>query len=92
MIQDIQIDDELTALWEKVYNAIVLYLLDNGLINVSVEIPNSRVKSIFVSDDKILSLTDFDGVTDAAEGYEDCVLYDVYRALKGCHHQGRAFR
>ena len=74
----INIDDELSALWQKVYNAIVQLVFENKLQNTPIELHDCAIKSLLVDNNGVLSLTDCNGNSDFAENFEDAILYEVY--------------
>lgn len=78
----INIDDELTALWQRIYNAIVQFVLDNKLQNTPIQLHGCVVKSLLVDNDGVLMLTDYNGHIDFAENFEDAVLYEVYDSIR----------
>lgn len=79
--QFVDIDGYLSTLWQKVYDAIVQYILDNNLINTPIVLHNGDVESVFMGDDNVLILKDKNGISDFAENFDDEVLYKVYASL-----------
>ena len=81
MGNQINIEEELTLIWQRIYTEIVHYVLTKGLRNKKIELKNSLIKYVFVDIDNILLLIDYNGNTNYAEDYEDSILYDVYNNL-----------
>ncbi len=81
MGNQINIEEELSAIWQRIYVDIVHYVLTQGLKNQEIKLNNCLIKSLFVDIDNILLLTDYNGNTNFAENYEDPVLYEVYNTL-----------
>lgn len=79
---EIDIDDELSILWQKIYNSILQFIMDKGLTDISIELQNCCIKSLLVSSDGIINLTDHNNATDFAENFDDTVLYEVYQTLQ----------
>ncbi|MBQ3634650.1 MAG: hypothetical protein II951_03430 [Bacteroidales bacterium] len=77
----IDIDDELSLLWSRLYGCIVNIASSNLLIGTPVLLDGVFVKSVIVSSDGCLSFTDNDGNTDIAEQFDDCVMYDAYKCM-----------
>ena len=49
---------------------------------ISIELQNCCIKSLLVSSDGIINLTDHNNATDFAENFDDTVLYEVYQTLQ----------
>lgn len=80
----VNIDEELTELWESVYSAI-LGIVDREYWRGNIiEFSDSLlVKSVMVTPDGYVRLTDSDGESDFAEQFTDEYLYEAYRRLTG---------
>ena len=84
--KQINIEDELAILWQRVYNAIVDIVKSNNMVNVPVEINTNDVKSIIVDSSGYISVTSYNGENDFLENYEDDVIYKIYEKLL-CHSE-----
>lgn len=80
--ETINIDDEFSALWQKVYNAIVQFVLDNNLQNTPIELHDCAIKSLLVDNDGVLILTDCNGNSDFAENFDDAIFYEAYESFR----------
>lgn len=81
--QKIYIEDELSNLWQNVYDAIIAIVVENGLIGKQILLNGIHTKSLLVERDNTIFITTYDEHCDYAENYEDEVLYDTYTFL--CH-------
>ena len=85
MNQQIDIEDELSALWQRIYTEIVRILKEHNQINTTIELSDCLIKSIIVDEEGILQFTSHDEITDCAENFTDTVIYDVYDKLTQSH-------
>ena len=78
----LDIDDELTELWEKVYDAIVDIVDNKYAREYEIELSDSLlVKSLIVTYDGFIKLSDVHDVYDFIEQFEDEYIYDIYNSL-----------
>lgn len=82
MNQQIDIEDELSMLWQRIYAEIVRLVKEHNQTNTTIELSNCPVKSLIVDDEGILLFTSYnDDITDYAENFADAVIYDVYEKI-----------
>lgn len=79
---EIDIENELAILWQKIYNSILQFIMDKGLTDTPIELQNCCIKSLLVTSDGTIYLTDHNGTKDFVENFEDIVLYEVYQSLQ----------
>lgn len=81
--KEFDIDEQLSALWQGTYNAII-DIIDSFFIRGSIiKLSNSHLlKYVKVSCDGVISLCSTAELIDYAEEFEDCYLYEAYRELK----------
>lgn len=79
---EIDIENELAILWQKIYNSILQFIMDKGLTDTPIELQNCCIKSLLVTSDGTINLTDYNGTKDLAETFDDFVLYEVYQSLQ----------
>lgn len=80
--EPVNIDEELTELWESVYSAIVGIVDREYARGNSIEFSDSYlVKSVMVTSDGYVKLADCTGESDFAEQFTDEYLYEAYRRL-----------
>lgn len=79
--ESINIDDELSVLWKRVYNGIVSRIVSLELVDKRIILSSKYIYSVLVDKDGILVLTDYNGHNDFAEDFKDCVLYEVYERI-----------
>lgn len=81
MDKRISIEDELSVIWQRIYDEIVHCVTVQGLVNQFVDLANCYVKFLLVDDEGFLYLINYEGEAKFAEYYEDSVLYEVYNNL-----------
>lgn len=79
--ESINIDDELSVLWKRVYNGIVSRIVSLELVDKRIILSSKYIYSVLVDKDGILVLTDYNGHNGFAEDFKDCVLYEVYERI-----------
>lgn len=79
--KQINIEEELTILWQRVYNGIVDIVINNNMVNIPIEINTNDIKSITVDCSGYISVTTHYGENDFLENYEDGVIYNIYEKL-----------
>lgn len=77
----INIEEELTILWQRVYNGIVDIVKNNDMVNVPIEINTNDVKSIIVDSSECISVITYNGENGFLENYEDEMIYNIYEKL-----------
>jgi len=82
MNQHIDIDEQLSELWLKLYHDIVSMVSRRRSIGREIKLQDCCVHSLFVDEDGILMLIDFNGTIDFVENFEDSVLYKVYDSFR----------
>ncbi len=83
----VNIEEELTILWQRVYNGIVDIVKNNNMVNTPIEINTDYIKSLTVDNSGSISITTLTGDNDFLENYEDAVIYKIYEILasEDCH-------
>lgn len=79
--KQVNIEEELTILWQRVYNGIVDIVKNNNMVNIPIEINTDYIKSLTVDTSGCISITTLNGENDFLENYEDAVIYKIYEIL-----------
>ncbi|MBE6311558.1 MAG: hypothetical protein E7076_00150 [Bacteroidales bacterium] len=81
MNQQIDIEYELSALWQRIYDETVRIAKECKRINIPIELSDCQIKSVIVDNDGTLLFITHNGKRDYAENYEDAVMYEVFQKL-----------
>ena len=75
------IDSELTKLWQCAYDNIVQYAISKNIIGKPIVLSNGCVKEMCVDKYGCIMFVEYNDNIDFAENYKDEVLYEVYKEL-----------
>lgn len=81
MNQSTNIEEELSALWLRIYADIVNVVKENSLTNKNIKLYNCVAKSLIVDEEGIILLIDHNNGTYYAEDYEDQILYGIHEQI-----------
>ena len=78
----IDFEEEKAKLWRRAYSEIKHIIVQKGLVNQRIELPNERaVQYVILELPDVLLFIDHGGNCDYTESFEDDVLFDVYKGL-----------
>lgn len=81
MHMPVNIEEELSILWQHIYADIVFFAKENGLINCNIEISIRIVKFLIVDYEGIIYFKCYDGKVCYPEDLEDNILYEVHSQI-----------